>query len=75
MRVKIIRKTFVGGEAVEPPKPGKDGKPPKDDDGTITVSDANGRNLITAGKALPVDPAPDTAPHNRADDGAGASTK
>lgn len=62
MQVKITRQTFVGGDPV---KAGK----------VITVSEADGRSLIAGGKAIPVDAAEKAAPENRADDGAGASTK
>lgn len=73
MRVKIINPTFINGEAVDVPAPGKDGKPPKGD-GIISVSEAEGRALITAGKALPVDDAPD-AGANRMLDGSGDQTR
>lgn len=75
MKVKLTRATFIAGEYVEPPRPGKDGKPPKDDDGVITVSETDGRNLIAAGKAMPVSEAAKAAANNRAATGAGASTR
>lgn len=66
MKVKLIRGTFVGGEYVEP-------DPKKD--GVITVSETDGRLLISGGKALPIDAAQAAAPENRAEDGSGSSTR
>lgn len=75
MQVKLIRAAFIGGEYVEPPKPGKGGKPPKDEDGIFTVSEEDGRNLIAGGKALPIDVADGAAPENRTLDGSGELTR
>jgi hypothetical protein len=41
MKLKITRETFVAGEPV---KPGQ----------TVDVSEADGRNLIAGGKAVPM---------------------
>ncbi len=73
MRVKIIRPTFIDGEPFEPAALGKDGKPPKGD-GCIEVDEKTGRNLITAGKALPADDAADPV-ENRMLDGNESQTK
>jgi len=62
MKVKTIRETFVAGEPV---KPGQ----------TLDVSEVDGWNLISGGKAVPVDQAQEAAPVNRALTGDQASTR
>lgn len=61
-KVKITRATFVAGEPVEAGR-------------TVEVSETDGRNLISAGKAVPVDKQPARAPADRAEKGDGASTR
>ena len=60
--MKIIRDSFVAGEPV---KPGQ----------TVDVSEADGRNLIAGGKAVPVDKTPQQAALDRAVAGDDASTR
>lgn len=66
MRVKIIRQTFIDGEAV---KAGKTGNLP----------DALARQLITAGKAVAIDDEHEDddakAPADRQNDGSGATKR
>ena len=62
MKMKITRDTFVAGEPV---KAGQ----------TVEVSEADGRNLLSSGKAVPVDKAPEKASSDRAVKGDGTSTR
>jgi hypothetical protein len=61
MKVRIIRETFVDGEIVKPSK------------GGVDLPEATARQLITAGKALPIATAPDHAANNRENGGSGSS--
>ncbi len=62
MHVRITRDTFIGG------KPAKAGT-------LVDVSEIDGRNLISGGKAMPADKAPKAAANNRAKKGEASSTR